>query len=70
MHVVVAVLYGFTLWLSCLAYAAIVCGRWGVVALAMPLFVSGGAAAILTLDLIWTGLSKAIRHAKKIKSPA
>lgn len=52
MHVVIAILYGFTFWLSCLAYAVITQGRWGLVALAMPLFVSGASAVLLTLDLV------------------
>ena len=65
MHIVVAVLYGFIFWLSCLAYALIVGGRWGVVALAMPLYVSGASAVILTIDLIVHLALRAIRRKAK-----
>lgn len=70
MHVVIAVLYGFTFWLSCLSYALITQGRWGVVALAMPLFVSGAAAVLLALDLAIHLLWKAWKRYRPAPQPA
>lgn len=70
MHVVIAVLYGFTFWLSCLAYAVITQGRWGAVALALPLFVSGGAAVLLTLDLAIHLICRAWRRYRPAPEPA
>lgn len=70
MHVVIAILYGFTFWLSCLCYALITQGRWGVVALAMPLFVSGAAAVLLALDLTIHLAWKAWRRHRPAPEPA
>lgn len=66
MHIVIAVLYGFVFWLSCLAYTLIVGGRWGLVAALMPMFVSGAATVLLILDGVIGALWKAWRPRKPV----
>lgn len=70
MHCVIAILYGFTIWLSCLAYAVIVGGRWGAVFCMAPLIVSGASAVLLTVDLATCGLVRAWRAYRKVKAPS
>lgn len=49
MHILISTLYGATLWFSAMAYALIVGANVGAVALAGPLFISGGAIFITVL---------------------
>lgn len=52
MHCVVAIMYGFIIWLATLAYALIVGGNIGRVLILTPFIVSGASAVILTIDLL------------------
>lgn len=68
MHCAIAILYGGTIWLSCLAYAVIVGGSWGWVLVMAPLIVSGSAAAILTVDGLVQAAINAWRSFRKVKA--
>lgn len=50
MHVLIAFIYGGTIWLAVLAYALITNGPSGYIALAGPLIISGGMLLIWALD--------------------
>lgn len=50
MHIVLAGLYGFTIWFSCIAYAIIVEGPAVWVALAGPFIVSAAIAGVIAVD--------------------
>lgn len=69
MHCLIAILYAAIIWLSCLAYALIVGGRWGLVLAFTPFIVSGAAAAILTLDALLSVVIEAFRRSRKVKRP-
>lgn len=56
MHVLIAVLYAVTLWLSLAAYLLIIDGPWQYALLAAPLLISGGVVALLVLDAALLGL--------------
>lgn len=55
MHILIAVLYAVTLWLSLVAYLLIIDGPWQSALLAAPLLISGGVldAALLGLRWLW-----------------
>ena len=50
MHVLISLLYAFTVWFSMLAYAAITGASLTTVFVAFPLIVSGAVAFISLLD--------------------
>ena len=50
MHVIICLLYGFTIWFSLLAYAAITGGSLGTALLAGPFVISGAVAGLALLD--------------------
>lgn len=56
MHILIAVLYAVTLWLSLAAYLLIIDGPWQYALLAAPLLISGGVVALLVLDAALLGL--------------
>jgi hypothetical protein len=49
-HVVLTLLYGFTIWFSLMAYAVITGLNLGLVVIGGPVVVSGAVAAIIGLD--------------------
>lgn len=55
-HIVIAILYATTLWLSLVAYLLIVDGPWHLALAFFPLLISGGAIALLLLDLTLLGI--------------
>lgn len=55
-HVLIACLYAATLWLSLVAYLLIVGGPWHLALVFAPLLISGGAIALLVLDLTLLGI--------------
>lgn len=63
MHYVIALLYGFTLWLGAVLFCLILTPDLVQVAiLACPLIVSGSMALILTLDwAIWSAARGLVR---------
>jgi len=58
MHILISGLYGGVIWFAAMAYALIVGGPIGVIALAGPLIISAGVAFITALDY---GISKLIQ---------
>lgn len=50
MHIVISLLYGFTIWFSILAYAAITGASLSTVFVAFPFIISGAVAFISLLD--------------------
>lgn len=52
MHVVIAIVYGFTIWLATLAYMAITGCPVMPFVLAGPLVISGAVAALIGLDAL------------------
>lgn len=55
-HVLIACLYAVTLWLSLVAYLLIIDGPWRLALVFAPLLISGGAIALLLLDLTLLGI--------------
>ena len=51
MHIVLAILYGFTVWLSAISYMAIAGGPMGWVIMACPVVISGSIVILFALDL-------------------
>jgi hypothetical protein len=68
MHVVIATLYGFIIFLSVLAYCVIASGPVGLVLAFGPLIISGAVAVILTLDLALMGLVWAWRNVRAVRT--
>lgn len=52
MHILIAAIYGATLWLSLVAYALILGTGVGVALAVAPLVVSGAALALLVVDCV------------------
>ena len=70
MHAAIAILYGFTIWLACVAYTAIVYPDWaGVVAALCPLIVSAATVVALALDLALLGALWLFRRLPRPRSP-
>jgi len=81
MHIVIATLYSVILWLSLMAYMAIVGLHWGFVLALGPVVISGFAAVLLALDIAldplwpilarrWAWLSSAtVRLCRRILPP-
>lgn len=55
-HVLIAVLYAVTLWLSLVVYLLIIDGPWHLALAFAPFLISGGAIALLVLDLTLLGI--------------
>ena len=62
MHIVIALLYSFTIYFACVAYTLILRGPVGWVLLAGPFIVSGAIAVLLALDI---ALDALVRKAKQ-----
>ena len=60
MHVVLTILYGVTVWLSLIAYALITGVSITAIVIGGPVVISGSIATILTLDYLFSKLSKII----------
>lgn len=58
MHIVISLLYGFTIWFSLLAYAAITGVNLSGVFVAFPFVISGAVAFISILDICLCKLRK------------
>ena len=58
MHIVLAILYGFTVWISAIAYMAIAGGPVGLVAISGPVIISGAIAFLYSLDLAISALRR------------
>lgn len=62
MHLVLAIVYGLTLWFAALAYTLILRGPVGWVLVAGPFIVSGAIVVLLALDI---ALDALVRKAKQ-----
>ena len=58
MHVIICLIYGFTVWISLLAYAAITGASLGTIILAGPFVISGAIAALALLDFALVKIRK------------
>ena len=58
MHIVICLIYGFTVWISLLAYPAITGASLGTVIIAGPFVISGAVAGLALLDFALTKMRK------------
>lgn len=58
MHIIICLIYGFTIWFSLLAYAAITGASLGTVIMAGPFVISGAVAGLALLDFALTKMRK------------
>ena len=61
MHIVIAITYGLTIWMSGVIYTVIAIPKWSGIAIALaPVVVTGSVIGILTLDWIIAIMTKGI----------
>jgi hypothetical protein len=58
MHVLLTILYGFTIWFSLMAYALITEQSLGLIVIGGPVVISGAMASIVALDLLLCRIRK------------